>query len=634
MKPGNPNYRPDIDGLRAVAVLMVVAYHIGTRFVKGGFVGVDIFFVISGYLISKILMKELEQDRFSIAAFYVRRVRRIAPALIAVLVATTLVAYFTLLPSELKEYSWSLIAAVFSVSNFFFWSQAGYFDALASSKPLLHTWSLAVEEQFYLFFPLLLAFVFRRGRRRVTPMVVTLAACSFVFSLWAVKFYPNLAFYWPLARIWELMCGTCLAIGAVPAIRSTMARNAASLAGFGLIACSGTLYTVATPFPGFAALAPCLGTALIIAAGTHGTALVNRLLSLRPVVFIGLISYSLYLWHWPVIVFSAMGVGAEGLSLNLRKVLIAVVSIILGTLSWRFVERPFRSSSQGTPNSKIFAVVGICAAVPTLVACIFLLGGGMKSRFPPNAIAVASYLENPEAGDRWHYRIGSCFINSLNTFKDFDRSTCLTPDPAKPNYLIFGDSHAAHLYYGLATEFPEDHMLQATASGCMPFVDQVAQARANCAELVDFVLKDYLPKRPRLKAVIVGGNWEPKDVEEIGKTLAYIKGLGVRPILFGPVVQYDTPLPRLLAVAIKNSDATLAQRHRLPMSRALDLKLANLAKTVWDVPYVSYFETLCKGEECVEYASPDVPLQGDIAHFTAPGSVAFAERLKAMHGLN
>jgi len=633
MKPGNPNYRPDIDGLRAVAVLMVLAYHIGTRFIKGGFIGVDIFFVISGYLISKILMKELNEDRFSIAAFYVRRVRRIAPALIAVLVATSIVAYFTLLPSELKEYSWSLIAAVFSVSNFFFWSQSGYFDALASSKPLLHTWSLAVEEQFYLFFPLLLAFVFRRNRRRVTPMVLALAASSFVFSLWAVKYYPNLAFYWPLTRIWELMCGTCLAIGAVPAIRSALARNAASLLGLGLILYSGMLYTVATPFPGFAALAPCLGTALIIAAGTHGTALVNRLLSLRPVVFIGLISYSLYLWHWPVIVFDAMGVGPEGLSLNLRKVLIAVIAIALGTLSWRFVEGPFRSGVKGTPNSKIFAVAGICAAVPTLIACIFLIGDGIKSRFPPSAITVASYLENPEAGDRWHYRIGSCFITSKNTFQDFDQSACLAPDPSKPNYLIFGDSHAAHLYYGLATEFPEDHMLQATASGCMPFVDQVPHARPDCAEIVHLVLKDYLPKS-HLKAVIVGGNWLPKDVDQIGKTLAYIKSLGVQPILFGPVVQYDTPLPRLLAVSIKKSDAGLPERHQLPMSRALDLKMANLAKTVWNVPYVSYFDTLCKGADCVEYASPDVPLQGDIAHFTAPGSVAFAERLKAAHILN
>jgi len=633
MKPGNPNYRPDIDGLRAVAVLLVLAYHIGTRFAKGGFIGVDIFFVISGYLISKILLKELEQDRFSIAAFYVRRVRRIAPALVAVLVVTTLFAYFTLLPSELKEFSWSLIAAVFSVSNFFFWSQAGYFDALASSKPLLHTWSLAVEEQFYLFFPLLLAFVFRRNRKWVMPMVVALAASSFLFSLWAVKFYPNLAFYWPLPRIWELMCGTCLAIGAVPSIRSPLGRNAASLLGFSLIVYSGTLYTVATPFPGFAALAPCLGTALIIAAGTHGTTLVNRLLSLRPVVFLGLISYSLYLWHWPVIVFNSLGVGTEGLSLNVRKVLIATVSIVLGTLSWRFVERPFRSGVKGTPNSRIFAVAGICAAVPTLVACIFLISGGMKSRFPPRAIEVASYLENPEAGDRWHYRIGSCFITSLTYFKDFDQSTCLTPDPTKPNYLIFGDSHAAHLYYGLATEFPQDHMLQATASGCMPFIKQVVHARPDCAEIVDLVLKDYLPKS-HLKAVLLGANWEPKDIDDIGKTLAYIKGLGVQPILFGPVVQYDTPLPRLLAVSIKNSDATLAERHQLPMSRPLDLEMANLAETVWDVPYVSYFGALCQGKECLEYASPDVPLQGDIAHFTARGSVAFAERLKAMHALN
>ena len=633
MKPGNPNYRPDIDGLRAVAVLFVLAYHIGTRFAKGGFVGVDIFFVISGYLISKILVKELNDDRYSIAAFYVRRVRRIAPALVAVLVVTTAVAYFTLLPAELKDYSWSLIAAVLSASNFYFWAKAGYFDALASSKPLLHTWSLAVEEQFYLFFPLLLAFVFRRNRKWVTPMVVSLAAASFVFSIWAVKFYPTLAFYWPIPRIWELMCGTCLAVGAVPEFRSPVSRNAASLAGLGLILYSGMFYTVTTPFPGLAALAPCLGTALIIAAGTHGTALVNRLLSLKPVVFIGLISYSLYLWHWPVIVFTTMGVGVEGLSLNARKILIAVIAILLGTLSWRFIEGPFRKGDKSTPNSKIFLTAGLCAAVPTLIACIFLLGDGLNFRFPPSAITVASYLENPEAGDRWHYRVGQCFITTKNSFKDFDQSTCLTPDPAKPNILIFGDSHAAHLYPGLSATFPDDHILQATASGCKPFVKQIDHARPDCAEVVDLVLKDYLPKS-HLKAVIVGGNWEPKDVDQIAQTLAYIKSLGVQPILFGPAVQYDTPLPRLLAVSIKSGDPTLAERHQLAMSRALDLKLANLARTTWTVPYVSYFDALCNSAKCIEYAAPDVPLQGDVAHFTAPGSIVFAEKLKAANALD
>jgi peptidoglycan/LPS O-acetylase OafA/YrhL len=633
MRPANPNYRPDIDGLRAIAVLMVLACHLETSYLIGGFVGVDIFFVISGYLISKILLKELEQGRFSIAAFYVRRVRRIAPALIALLAATSLAAYFMLLPSELKAFSWSVIATIFSASNFYFGSQSGYFEALASSKPLLHTWSLAVEEQFYLFFPLLLAFVFRRKRDWVKPSLIIFATTSFLFSLWAVKFFPTIAFYWPLSRIWELMCGTCLAVGLVPAIRSATGRNAASLLGLGLIVYAGQYYRVSTPFPGFTALAPCIGTALIIAAGTHGTSLVNRVLSWRPIVFIGLISYSLYLWHWPIIVFSNIGLSVDGLSPHVRKIFLAIVSIVVGTLSWWLIERPFRSGAKGIANSKIFLTAALCAAVPAVIAVVFLARDGVKSRFPPSAIAVASYLENPSRGDKWHYRIGSCFIPSSNSYGEFDRSTCLTPDTALPNYLILGDSHAAHLYYGLSVVFPQDHILQATASGCRPLLEQPDEARKDCVEIVEFVLKDYLPKS-HLKAVLMGGSWSPDELDALGRTLAYIKGLGVQPIVFGPAVQYDLPLPRLLAKSIRNSDPTLPERHQVPEARKLDGRMANLAKTVWHVPYISYFDTLCKGSACMVYASPEVPMEGDIAHFTAPGSVAFAQRLKAAHALD
>jgi peptidoglycan/LPS O-acetylase OafA/YrhL len=608
----------------------VVAFHIGTRLLNGGFVGVDIFFVISGYLITKILLKELDQGRFSISAFYVRRVRRIAPALIAVLVVTTILAYLVLLPTELKDYALQLITAVFSASNFYFWSQSGYFDGQSLSKPLLHTWSLAVEEQYYLFFPLLLAFVFRRGRRWVTPVLVVIALCSLGASAWAVVYYPSFAFYWPVTRIWELLCGSLLAVGAVPAMRTMASRNTASLAGFGLILYSATRYTSATPFPGLAALAPCIGTVLIIAAGTHGPAVVNRILSWRPIVFIGLISYSLYLWHWPVIVFQSMGEGFGGVSVAMRKIMLAVVSLILATLSWRFVERPFRSGSKGTSSAKVFGVAGLCAAGPVLAACVFLLTGGVKSRFPERSIEVASYLENPEAGDRWHYRIGSCFITSKNTFKDYDQATCLRSDPALPNYLIFGDSHAAHLWYGLSNTFHDANFMQATASGCEPGLDDPKSQRADCVQLMNMVFKSYLPGS-HLKAILVGGNWTPGDVEKLGRTLAYIKGLGVQPILFGPALQYDSPLPRLLAIAIKKSDAGLPERHELPTARALDTKMADLAKNVWHVPYISYYDNLCNGSDCVEYAAPGVPLEGDVAHFTAPGSLYFAQRLKADH---
>lgn len=630
-KSANPNYRPDVDGLRAVAVLMVLGYHIGTRFLHGGFIGVDIFFVISGYLITKILYKEINEGRFSISAFYVRRIRRIAPALIGVLIVTTVVAYFALLPSELKDYSHSLLAAIFSVSNFYFWSQAGYFDAQALSKPLLHTWSLAVEEQFYIFFPVLLAFVFRFKRRWLIPVFAFLAVASFALSAWAAFHSRDFAFYWPVTRIWELLCGAFVAVGATPAIKSAPGRNAAALLGLGLICFASARYSDATPFPGIAALAPCIGTALIIIAGTNGTTLVNRALSLRPVVFIGLISYSLYLWHWPILVFQSMGEGVGGgVPVVVRKGLMALASLIMATLSWYFVERPFRTPNKRTPNRRVFEVAAACAAVPAIAACVFLLLNGLPSRFPSASITVASYLGNGHSEDRANYRAGSCFITSSYKYSDYQPASCLQEDSSRPDYLIMGDSHAAQLYYGLSTVFKDATFLQATASGCKPTLRQGMYPDTNCVQLIGHVLHDYLP-RAKLKAVLIGGNWTESDLGRLGETLAYIKTLHLQPILFGPVVQYDAPLPRLLAISIKKSDASYPAMHRIAASRSLDRKMASLSANVWQVEYVSYYQALCDGSACMEYAAPDVPLQADTTHFTSLGSVVFAGKLRDSH---
>lgn len=344
-------YRPDIDGLRTVAVLPVVLNHAGVPGIWGGFVGVDIFFVISGYLITGILARDLVLGRHSIAEFYRRRVLRIFPALFAMLALTTLVACVAMLPGELTRYARSLGATTLFGSNLLFWSETGYFEPAARLKPLLHTWSLAIEEQFYIVWPLALAWIGAKRPAGMKALVLATTALSLGYAIWQVAHGPSTAFYLLPARAWELSLGAGLAL--IPQRPSARWVNEAlGLLGLGLIGWAMRFYTEAAPFPGAAALLPCGGAALLILTGGAGT-LAERALALAPMRFVGKISYSLYLWHWPVIVFAE-------LALFLPRTLPVmageiVVSLVLATLSWRFVEQPFRVGVSGWRTPRVLA---------------------------------------------------------------------------------------------------------------------------------------------------------------------------------------------------------------------------------------------------------------------------------------
>jgi peptidoglycan/LPS O-acetylase OafA/YrhL len=623
-------YRTDIDGLRAVAVLSVFLYHLDALHVTGGFVGVDIFFVISGYLITSILAKELNSGRFSIAAFYERRIRRIVPALLAMLVFTTAAAWIYLLPSEMISYGHSLLAALFSASNFFFYSQAGYFDAPSASKPLLHTWSLAVEEQFYLFFPLLLAFIFRYRRRWLVAILSVISLLSFALSIWATAYQPNLSFFWPITRAWELQIGSLIAVVNLPIFRSRLVREAGTLTGIGLIGYSLFAYTAFTPFPGLAALLPCLGSALIIAPGVYGRSLVARMLSLRPVVFVGLISYSLYLWHWPLIVYQKMGlVLVPGAPRQVEKGVTLLIGLAAATLSWYFVERPFRKTQGKDSRRQVFAWAACSTAAMALIAGVLLLGNGMPSRFSDRAVQIASYLDNPNGADRWRYREGECFLTAANRLEDYKAASCLHSDPTRTNILILGDSHAAQLDFGLQKTYPGANFMQATAAGCKPTLRQGRDRNQVCVRFMNYMLKDYLPNH-RPQRIFLAGRWNYNDLDRVGETLAYFKGLGIETTLFGPIMQYDMPLPRLLAMAIKSNDPALATEHRQSMYIGLDAQMSALAATTWHVEYVSYFKLFCANGPCQQYADSQSPMQGDMEHLTAPGSLLLASRIGAV----
>jgi peptidoglycan/LPS O-acetylase OafA/YrhL len=623
-------YRADIDGLRAVAVLLVLAYHVGISRLRGGFVGVDVFFVISGFLISSIILADMDLSRFSLVAFYQRRIRRIFPALVVTLLGTSVLAYKFFLPAEFVDFGKSLLAATLSASNVFFLLQSGYFDAAETMKPLLHTWSLAVEEQFYVFLPLFLMFVRRFFPKRQLLLVCVVAILSFVVSAIGAFRSHDATFYLPHTRAWELLLGTLLAMNVFPGISSSLVRNVTSSLGLGLILAAGLAFNSSTPFPGAAALLPSVGAALIIAAGKSGTSIVGRLLALRPIAFIGMISYSLYLWHWPLIVFQGTnGLLAKGLNPNSTKVVLIMASLVVAAVSWRFVEQPFRDRRFRLSHVSPFRMAGVAVAVLVVLGVEIVASHGAPSRYPAAAVKVASFLEQTAAETAAQYRIGTCFLTSGSTYQEFDPVMCLRQDARKPNDLLIGDSHAAHLWHGLSSVFADRNLMQATASGCKPTLDQRFSSGPVCSRLMQFMFSDYLPTH-HVDRLIIAARWDSADMGPLKLTLAWAVRRGVDVVLFGPIVQYDAPLPRLLAMSIKSNDPTIPSLHRVASYENLDLDMTKLVQLTPAVRYVSFFKTLCHQGSCLEYAGDGIPLQSDYGHLTDSGAALVATKIREL----
>jgi peptidoglycan/LPS O-acetylase OafA/YrhL len=628
-------YRPDVDGLRAVAVLSVLAFHIGLSRFQGGFVGVDVFFVISGYLISSIIFAEISASHFTITGFYERRIRRIFPALFAMLAVSSIIAAICLLPTELVDYAKSMLSATCSASNIFFWLHSGYFDA-PTSKPLLHTWSLAVEEQFYLTFPVLLLLVRRFFPRSLRGVVGILFIASFAASCIVVRHNPDTAFYMPYTRAWELLLGTLLSLRLVPALRSGLLRNVATLSGAGMILWAVLFYSQATLFPGFSALLPCVGSALLIWAGEAGGSVVSGVLSWRPVVFIGLISYSLYLWHWPIIILRQMGllIGVSSihfaghqplLSTHRFDIVVEVtLSFLLAVLSWKFVELPFRSGSLRLTGRSLFALAG------GVMVC-FLAGGawviaaqGLPRRFPEKALQVAASLASEGAFQSM--RTGTCFITTDYRFESYDRGTCLHEVSGKKNYLLVGDSHSAMLWSALASEVKQANVMQASTANCIPAL--VPDGRDDCRKMMTYIFQRYLPTHS-VQGLFLAARWEPADLGPLSQLIAWAQQRQLPVVVFGPVPEYDAPLPRLLAYSIAWKKPSLAEQHLVPGPKLLDMEMQQLADTTWHVPYMSLYKEICSESDCEEYAdrAHRLPLMGDDNHLSMPGASVVIQRL-------
>ncbi|MGB6310857.1 MAG: acyltransferase family protein [Steroidobacteraceae bacterium] len=472
LPPSHRAIRSDIQGLRAIAVISVVIYHAGHGLLPGGFIGVDVFFVISGFLIGGILMNELDRGGYSLAAFYRRRIRRLFPALYAMLAVVLAGGMILLPPRALKELGQTAVATVFFVSNFDFLKLSGYFAGESRLKPLLHTWSLAVEEQFYIVFPLFLALIWGRWRRHLRLILFLVASMSLAVSVWALGRHPSADFYLAPPRMFELLIGALVARSALPASVSQIQRDVVSLIGLGLLLVGLVAFDDSTPFPGLAALLPCCATALLLLAGTGKVSLAGRIIGgSRIVTYLGDISYSLYLWHWPLLVFGRYYVSAPLAPVQAGA--LVLVSIAAASLSWHFIERPFLTW-RGNP-SKVFGLGAAMMAAGSAAAGILALSPGLPSRFSPETLRLFASAED------YNQSRAQCHSSEVREVP-YDRNCVFGDTQVPPAAVVWGDSHGIELVQVLGERLAPygRSIIQITSSACPPALDYQPHDRPLC----------------------------------------------------------------------------------------------------------------------------------------------------------
>lgn len=617
-------YREDIDWLRAIAVLSVVAFHFEAP-VYGGFVGVDIFFVISGYLITGILQSELRGGTFSFAQFYERRMRRLLPALYVMVALSAIPSFHYLLASERAEFFRSVASVVTFTSNFFFWFQTGYFDHAAVEKPLLHTWSLAVEEQFYLALPVMLwgLVLATRGRRFALPVALgVLSLVSFAFSIWLMKSGRSAsAFFMSPPRAWEFLIGGLVAVEGFPALRLRWARQVAR--GIALVVIAIPIFGLrqGPGFPGFDALTPCIGAAMFIWSGIGEPSLPRRAYApLEVIRFFGKISYSLYLWHWPLFTFARFSKNSLVID-AIDKLVLFAVTVAISYLTWRLVEQPFRTRTLAPTRRAAFALAGVSSA------CLFAAGmlGVALSRTPSDADRAALALEAYNTYDyRPLYRADTCFGPSNGVFGD----SCLSPVSGKTNWLLWGDSFAAHYYHGLRgiSDANGVNLLQATQAACMPTLNAAAQGDASCRGFAAQMESFFRDHKPDL--VIVAADWLEYGrnsrfdgmIADLKRTIATLNGKGIAVALLGPAVQFRARLPAMLMRAHLRQVEARSEDFVLPEIFIFDERMKAALPAHEKFSTVSVTDAVCPARQCPLMLDGGVPLAWDHAHLTAEGS--------------
>jgi peptidoglycan/LPS O-acetylase OafA/YrhL len=616
------NYRREIDGLRAVAVLSVIAYHAGFSYVSGGFVGVDIFFVISGYLITTLILTEQSQGRFSLLKFYDRRARRILPALFVMLLTCLPFAWAWMLPKALDDFSQTLAGVATFSSNFVLWHNSGYFNAENELKPLLHTWSLAVEEQYYWLFPIFVLAASRLGKRTIAGILILVAISSLGLAEWGSTHYPTSTFFLLPSRAWELLVGALLAHalirGPEQSARAPLPRWALELigaAGLAALLISVVLFDKYTPFPSLYALLPTLGTACVIGAASART-LAGRLLGSKPFVGIGLVSYSAYLWHQPLFAFARIHQMSE-LSPAANGAL-CVLSLLLAVVSWKCIETPFRARHFMT--SRNAAVLWITGSLAFLGVGLYGHSrNGFQDRLTATEQAVYAFNHYRQTQP---YREGTCFLRQEQSYDDF-KARC--EGSATPDILIWGDSHAAAFSSGLRIARPA--LAQFTASACPPLLGIEFGQRPQCRAINDFILAQI--KRLQPASVYLTADWlsyRPLEATRaIGGTIDEIHRVAPQAhiLVIGGVPKWTPTLPDTLLA----HHLTLASHDRLvtPFYEALKSADAELLATALahHAAFASALEALCDSSGCqliTDYAGTRQLITWDNGHLTEAGA--------------
>ena len=493
-------YRPDVDGLRAVAITLVLLFHAGFG-CRGGYVGVDVFFVISGFLITGLILKEQESGSFRLRHFWLRRIRRILPAVTVNVVAVLVVGFFVLIPNDYADLGESVIAQQLMISNFYFWRDTGYFAGPADLKPLLHTWSLAVEEQFYLGYPFLLVFLNRFRRQVGVAALVVIAAASFAASQYGVEHHPETAFFLLPSRAWELLLGGLIWFMPPPVRLKPWLGDLLSWLSLGGIIAAGSAFTSATPFPGAHALLPCCSTATLIYLNSTRLSRPSSVLATRPVVFLGLISYSLYLWHWPILVFMRYSLGQElGF---LPRVLALVVSFGMACLSWRFIETPFRKKAWIEDNRVLVGTAMALSFVVIGLAFVVLKYDGLPLRFGSDTENIFATMEN--RGARRIVSESEVRRNELPRFGAVH---------SRPRLLIWGDSHAMCLVPAIDVVCKRQGIggVQATHGGTLPLIGWCSAREWSASTTFNDAVLEYVT-RNKIEVVVLAGYW-CRDAED------------------------------------------------------------------------------------------------------------------------
>jgi peptidoglycan/LPS O-acetylase OafA/YrhL len=613
------DYRKEIDGLRSIAVVPVIFFHAGFSIVSGGYVGVDVFFVISGYLITSLLIADLEAGQFSIGHFYERRIRRIVPALLFVILVTTVFSVYYMIPDQVKDYYGSLVSVAGFVSNFYFAADAGYFGAAPLEKPLLHTWSLSVEEQFYVLFPVLMMLGWQHGRARVVRWITVVAIISLIIAELSHRLLdPEVAYYLTPGRAWELMLGSLIAFHGDTLVNRSRywIRESAALAGLVMIGLAVVLFDEHTPSPSLYTLMPTAGAALILVYARRDT-LTGRLLGSWPLVAVGLVSYSAYLWHQPLFAIGRLLGVFEPNSPLFAK--LALISIGMGAVSYLLIERPFRKKTRFQRRTIfIFGAVALLIVIGIgLVGLIYqpaahhsLLRNWKKKQMESYAL----FVRNPEL---------------TATLTSFGK------EPGR-RVLVIGDSHAKDMFnvlYQYRDEFKGRFVFRSPAYGldCIRRYGANGDAGENC---------DLAKMSPTLfqeaEVLLVSVRWDESAAKAAGAFIEFYRKRGKQVVIAGRTVEYPNAPTVLHKLFWANQmqpppDATIRSAfwaNRLPEVAPINDILRSVTRQHHAV-YLDKWDYGCEVEkkECFALDEDGYPLHYDYGHYTVEGVKFFGRRV-------